>query len=642
MTRWFLTCFVHSLRRNALACCVAALFLPHMAELHAQQRLGRSVQQLPPFADSALHAGIGEILLQMDRFSAEGSMAAIGRAFRMIDPEVDTEATFYLLCFRAEVLYYEGLFHEGIADLDRAEALARRLGDSLLIANVFNLKGLLHENIQENRSALPLLRKAVAWFPQRPAARYPVSELHHVHGNMGSYLTGLGAWDSAGWHLQRSLDLALQADAPRAVAVAWWSLGNLALKEQLADSALRCYDRSADVADAMKDHDIGVDALVGRAAALAAMGRREAMAHAVEAAKQYLTTHEAGIGMVTQRNAHRRLARVWQGIAGHEQALDHMARWHRIDSSISKSNIRKALEIQSAKLRADADLAVERLERERSQEALERVRWSRNLIIGASVLGAMLLLAAYLVIRSRQRARQRMTELEVLRLQQEQVIAELRIREEVGRDMHDDLGAGLSALKLRSEMALRREVDPERRELWQFLASTAGELMVNMRQMIWTLNHDQSSLEDLLVYSSNQARNYLDAHGMGFRLELPQHVPEMQLSASQRRNLLMVIKEALHNCVKHANATTVRMVVNVTHDGLHIVLEDNGIGLPRHANQGEGNGLRNMARRMHVIGGTFEAVSGAPDTGRGTTLHLHMPFADRANKGSIAANSAAT
>ncbi|MCU0319970.1 MAG: histidine kinase [Flavobacteriales bacterium] len=611
----------------------------------AQQRLSAHIEQLPPVADEALHQQFVEILTQMDRFSAEGSMAAISKAFRNIDPERDVEANYYLHCFRAEVLYYEGLFHEGIADLDKAEVLAQQLGDSLLMSNVYNLKGLLHENIQEHHAALPLLQKAAAWFPQKPAARYPVSELHHIHGNMGSYLTGIGAYDSAGVHLIRSLDLATRADAPRAVAVAWWSLGNLALKQQQADSALRCYDRSVEVAHGMKDHDIGADALVGRAAALAAMNDRALMTEAVEQARRYLIDHAAGIGQVTQRNAHRRLARIWREQGAHEQALEHLSIWFRIDSAITKSNIRTALEMQAAKLQADADLALERVERARSQDALERVRYSRNVVVVASFLGAAIVIGLYLGYRSRQRAKQRLAELEVLRLQQERTIAELRIREEVGRDMHDDLGAGLSALKLRSEMALRKESDPERRQLWTFLSSTAGELMVNMRQMIWTLNADQSTVEDLLVYAGNYARSYLDAHELALELVMPNAVPPVDLSAQQRRNLLLVMKEALHNIVKHARATQVLIAISVVPEGISISIVDNGIGLPRHADKGEGNGLRNMARRLEVIGGSFRVEHPEQDEAlapRGTSLRIHMPFGVGANKGSIGGQHASS
>lgn len=596
----------------------------------AQQQLSRNVRQLPPLADKELDSAFRHILKEMDRFAAESSMNAINSTFQRVDRVKDKEASCYLYCFRAEVLYYEGLFNEGIADLDNALQLAQDLQDSLLIANVYNLKGLLHENITDNRNALPWLRLALAWFPKHPAARYPVSELHHIHGNLGSYLTGIGQWDSAGVHLERSLEIAQEVGAGRAMAVAWWSLGNLAMAQHLADSALTCFDRSAEVAAAAKDHDVGLDALVGRAEALDELGRDAMTTAAMEQARAFLVEHEQNIGFVTQRNAYRRLANVWQHRGKYQQAVEHMAEWYHIDSAITSGNIRTALRMQEARLRADADLAMERVRSANSRATLEQMTLSRNLVIVASLVGTALLISLFLGLRARQRAHQRLAELEVMRLQQERVIAELRVREEVGRDMHDDMGAGLSALKLRSEMALRKEQDADRRSLLEFIASTAGELMVNMRQMIWTMNADQTSVADLLAYCGNYARTYLDAHGVALRLTAPEHVPPNELSAQQRRNLLLVVKEALHNVVKHARAQHVTMEVRTEEDALSVTITDDGTGVPRNAEKGEGNGLRNMARRMEMVGGTFhidrlEPAHDRPET-HGTRVHVRMPL----------------
>lgn len=608
----------------------------------AQQTLGPTIEQLPPFEDSVLQQRMQGILLYMDAFHADSSMREISEALRYLGEAGDTEARCYLLAYRAEVLYYEGLFNEAMRDLDRAERLAFQLRDSTLIANVFNLKGLLHENIQDSREALPHLRTALTWFPSRPRARYPVSELHHIHGNLGSYLTGLGRLDSADVHLRRSLDLATAAKAPRAIAVAHWSLGNLALRRNLPDSALACFDRSIAVAHAARDHDIGVDALVGRARALAEAGRASAADQALQEALAYLDAHRAGIGLVTQRNFARVAAATWRELGDLEGALMQLGTWHRIDSLITARNIHTALNTQAELMRSDQELELARLEQARLDETLRAERFRQRTAFAAAFGLLALVTVIYLLNSSRQRQKQRLAELEVLRLQQERTIAELRIREEVGRDMHDDLGAGLSALKLRSEMALRKEQDPERRQLWTFLAGTAGELMVNMRQMIWTLNADQSTVEDLLVYAGNYARSYLDGHGLELELVMPTNVPAVQLSAHQRRNLLLVIKEALHNIVKHARATRVLVAISAMPEGISISIVDNGIGLPRHADLGEGNGLRNMARRMEALGGSFRVERSEQEDGsegQGTSIRLHMPMATGANKGSIAGGS---
>ena len=598
----------------------------------AQQRPGQGVDHLPPLSNVVLDGHMQSILFHMDAFDAHSSMAGIGQALAYERLHPDPEAKYYLLSYRAEVLYYEGLFNEAMRDLNTCSALARDLGDSTLVANVLNLQGLLHENIQNSEQALPFLYEALAHYPKRPKVRYPLSELHHIHGNMGSYLTSIGKLDSAHYHLKRSLELAQEANAPRAMAVAWWSLGNLALKQDRPEAAEGDYSKAIRIANEAQDRDIGVDALVGRAEAIAAQGRPTDAFAALDSAEHYLSTYRASIGLVTQRNFVRRASRIHEQLGDYQGSLLRLATWYNIDSSITARNIENSLRTQADLIRSDNELALARYQQERIAEDLAREH-DRLLMIAASSVGSLLVLSILFVLfRSRQRAKARLSELEVLRLQNEHTIAELRVREEVGRDMHDDLGAGLSALKLRSEMALRKESDPSKQKMLKQLANTSGELIVSMRQIIWTLNDDQRALADLLAYMGNYIRTYLSDQELSFELITPEHIPEVTLSAQARRNLLLVVKEALHNVVKHAQATHVTVVISCS-EAMSISIIDNGIGLQRNADLGVGNGLRNMARRMEVLGGSF-GIEGQADEGTGTQLLMLFPLPT--NKGSIA------
>ena len=582
-----------------------------------QQTLGRTIRQLPPLADTLLDGQVQAILLQMDAFHADSSMRLIGEALRHVGDPGDPEARCYLLAYRAEVLYYEGLFNEAMRDLDQAEQLAFGLQDSTLIANVYNLKGLLHENIQDSREALPHLLQALHWFPSRPQARYPVSELHHIHGNLGSYLTELGRLDSAGMHLRRSLELATAAAAPRAIAVAHWSLGNLALRRGLADSALACFDRSIAVAHA-----------------LAEAGMRKEADVALQEALAYLDTHRAGIGLVTQRNFARVAAATWRELGDLEGAFVQLGAWHRIDSLITARNIHTALNTQAELLRSDQELELAKLEQARLDETLRAERFRQRAAIAAALGLLVLITVIYLLNSSRQRQKQRLAELEVLRLRQERTIAELELRERLGRDMHDDLGAGLSALKLRSEMALRKETDPAQRELLRTLAGNAGDLMASMRQIIWAMNGGQASLEDLVVYTASHARTYLADSGLQAQVTSDGPWPGLQLDSETRRNVFLIVKEALHNVVKHAQARTVQVVLH-WENGLHVEVRDDGQGFS--GAEGGGNGLRNMHKRAAMLGGTLEVRSEG-----GTAIMLRVPLGPAPNLRSIVPEAGAS
>ena len=205
--------------------------------------------------------------------------------------------------------------------------------------------------------------------------------------------------------------------------------------------------------------------------------------------------------------------------------------------------------------------------------------------------------------------------------EREQAILHERMR--IASDMHDDLGAGLSGLKLRSEMALRVEKHPAKREQLQSMAASAGELIGSMRQIIWTMGHEQSTLEDWVVYTTSYARSYCAENDLAVLVTIDPTWPAIQLSAEQRRNLFLVVKEGLHNVVKHARASNVKLAVRKA-DMLEVLLEDDGRGLPPEAEQSLGNGLRNMQRRMQEVGGT--AVWGIGQDGHGTQLLLRMPL----------------
>ncbi|MEO8734024.1 MAG: hypothetical protein ABI373_06810 [Flavobacteriales bacterium] len=125
------------------------------------------IRQLPPL-DGELDARMQNVIVQMNAFDADSALSLIGDALTKLDPESDLEPRYYLLAFRAEVLYYQGAYNEAIRDLALGEDIAGRLNDSLLLANVYNLQGLLQENIRYGTAARDYLHKALTWWSTPP------------------------------------------------------------------------------------------------------------------------------------------------------------------------------------------------------------------------------------------------------------------------------------------------------------------------------------------------------------------------------------------------------------------------------------------------------------------------------------------
>ncbi|MFZ1331045.1 MAG: hypothetical protein WAR83_02585, partial [Flavobacteriales bacterium] len=383
-------------------------------DLFAQKQNGNAGSFAAPFADAALDKQIAEILHQMDIFNGDSAMILIGNALAGLNEEA-TEERYYLLSYRAEVLYYEGLFNEAMRDLDVAESLAFRINDSLLIANVFNMKGLLHENIQNGQLAIPFLEKALRWFPKEPHPRYPLTELHHIHGNLGSYLMAVVGSDSAEFHLRRSLALAERSGTQRAIAVAWWSLGNLSVSIDQPDSAVVYYDRAFTTANASNDHDVALDALSGKSSALIKLKKYSEARMVLDNATNYLSEHQTGIGGAVQRSFARQASHAYEALGDPLNALSQTHKWRTLDSMIAAKNTNQALSTQAELLRADKDLEVERADRFRMAEVLHQERYERQVWS----LGGLLLLAAitfiYFANAARQRNMRKLAESETVR-----------------------------------------------------------------------------------------------------------------------------------------------------------------------------------------------------------------------------------
>jgi signal transduction histidine kinase len=183
---------------------------------------------------------------------------------------------------------------------------------------------------------------------------------------------------------------------------------------------------------------------------------------------------------------------------------------------------------------------------------------------------------------------------------QKAILAE---RNRIASDMHDDLGAGLSTIKMMGEMAMSKPGNNDRKE-FEHITQSASELIDNMRAIVWSISNQNDTLEDLILYIRKYAYEFLEAHGKDCRMDIPENIPDIKLSAEQRRNIFLVVKESLHNSAKHANATGVEIKI-LTRPDFTFIIHDNGNGYAADKGNRFGNGLKNMKRRMESIGGTF-------------------------------------
>jgi ligand-binding sensor domain-containing protein/signal transduction histidine kinase len=212
---------------------------------------------------------------------------------------------------------------------------------------------------------------------------------------------------------------------------------------------------------------------------------------------------------------------------------------------------------------------------------------------------------------------------ELARLEQQHAVDSDRAR--IAKDIHDDVGAGLTQITLLTELA-RREPDQAGKHLGR-IAGSARQLTRAMDEIVWAVDPQHDTLEGLMDYISAYAEDYLHTAGLRCRMDLPGTLPAARVEAELRYNLFLALKEALNNVVKHAQATEVWLRLRVGAKTFTLVVEDNGRGLPgaddvagaRSGRIASGSGLANLEARLAAVAGRCDIHS---RPGHGTRVEM--------------------
>lgn len=223
----------------------------------------------------------------------------------------------------------------------------------------------------------------------------------------------------------------------------------------------------------------------------------------------------------------------------------------------------------------------------------------------------VLFLCAAVIITARTYLRQRIRK-ERERSLREQAVLRERLR--IADDMHDDLGTGLSALKLRGELALAMATDEQQRERLRAIADQSTELLGNMRQIIWAMGATDATIEEFAAHCIAESRRTLSEHGVLLEVDQPAPWPHVSLRAETRRDLFLVVKESVHNIVKHAGADVVTLRFDWSGGRLRVEITDNGRGIGANGSGSEGHGSRAMRRRAEAMKADLDVRSGPPGT----------------------------
>ncbi len=198
-----------------------------------------------------------------------------------------------------------------------------------------------------------------------------------------------------------------------------------------------------------------------------------------------------------------------------------------------------------------------------------------------------------------------------------QVKKEQAIRQRIAGDLHDDIGSTLNSVKVFANLALMRPEDNSSYLIQ--LKEGVQSAIVGVRDMVWVLDDKQDTLDHLLSRIEQFISPLAAAQGIQLVKSIDPSLAERILEKEEKRNLYLIIKEALNNSIKYAEASTLQLLITkLPHDKYSITIQDNGKGFHTETVQ-KGNGLNNLHYRAQQIKYGIEVVS---SHGKGTTIIL--------------------
>lgn len=246
------------------------------------------------------------------------------------------------------------------------------------------------------------------------------------------------------------------------------------------------------------------------------------------------------------------------------------------------------------------------------------------LVLGAIIAGASVFRISSLEKESA--AHRKMSELAEIRLRhlsQQLVSSQEQERKSLSRELHDEIGQLLTALRMelgnmeRGRAALGAETDPhldQAKKLAESTLRTTRDIAMGLRPAML----DVLGLGPALEW---QAREYSRRYHTPIKLEVDgdlRDVPD-----PHRTYLYRIVQEGLTNCARHAQAKNIHVKLEDSSGQLAVLVEDDGVGFDQHSGVVYGLGLLGITERVRELSGQLSIQS---EPGKGTKISVVLPL----------------
>lgn len=199
------------------------------------------------------------------------------------------------------------------------------------------------------------------------------------------------------------------------------------------------------------------------------------------------------------------------------------------------------------------------------------------------------------------------------------------IRDDIARDLHDEVGSTLSSISVYSK-AMENSLLKEDYQKLKFYIDEVGlssrNTMDNMKEIIWTMSSFNDEMIKLIDRMESHAATVLTACGISIQFRYNDTFKHLVLPIDVRKNLMLLFKEVINNISKHSNAKSVEILLEIDVDKMYLLIQDDGCGFDVDQVT-HGNGMTSLHKRAKEMNGNIAIQS---KLGQGTSISFRTAW----------------
>jgi len=211
------------------------------------------------------------------------------------------------------------------------------------------------------------------------------------------------------------------------------------------------------------------------------------------------------------------------------------------------------------------------------------------------------------------------------RIRIQRILEMQRLRNNISKDLHDDVGATMTSISILSEVAsqkIKQHHAQDANEMMEQIGSSSRTLLQNLDDIIWSINPHNDPIEKVALRMKELTAEMLEPNRIRYHLSFDPRLGNIAIPMQDRRHLFLIYKEALNNMIKYADCRNAVLSMHTTDHALILKVEDDGKGFDMD-NFVPGNGLANMRQRAEEMNAVL-SISSAP--GKGSSITLKYPL----------------